>query len=303
MTSVAGFWPGSAAALASVLFGGMVFSTRFVIAETDPVMLAFLRFGMGALCMAPMLLGPRRPVLRSADLGGAAGLGVLLFAVMPVLLAAGLRLTYASRGALVLAVQPLLTLLLARWRGEERLSAAKLSGIALAAGGLWLALGGEAPQPGGSTSARLGDLMLLLAALCVAVYNVYSRPYLERCTAIGFTALTMTAGALALAPLAAGLTLSRGWPSFTPLGWAAVLYIGTFGAAVGYSLWVWALERTTPTRVSLFLALNPLTATLLGAAFLEEPLTGRFLAGFLAVLLGLGLGSGAPEPSFRTPRL
>ena len=74
---------------------------------------------------------------------------------------------------------------------------------------------------------------------------------------------------------------------FTPLGWAAVLYIGTFGASVGYSLWVFALKNTTPTRVAIFLSLNPLAATLLGWALLAEPLTPRFVIGLIAVLAGI----------------
>lgn len=102
-----------------------------------------------------------------------------------------------------------------------------------------------------------------------------------------FTAFTTLAGAIALGPFALGIAAARGSPSFTPLGWAAVLYIGTFGAALGYALWVWALERTTPTRVAVCLALNPLAAAVLAAAFLHEPLTARFLLGVAFVLAGI----------------
>ena len=119
----------------------------------------------------------------------------------------------------------------------------------------------------------VGDLLLFAAALCVAVYNVYSRAYLQRYSALLFTTLTMTVGALALAPFAVGVSLMRGLLVLTPLGWTAVLYTGTFGAGIGYFLWVWALERTTPSRAAIFLSLNPLTAMLLGAAFLNEPVT------------------------------
>ena len=42
-----------------------------------------------------------------------------------------------------------------------------------------------------------------------------------------------------------------------------------------------------PPRVAIFLTLNPLTATLLGGAFLDEPITPRFVIGLLAVLAGI----------------
>jgi drug/metabolite transporter (DMT)-like permease len=283
-------WAAAAAALASVFFGGMVFSTRFVVSQTDPLTLAFLRCAIGAACLLPMLAA-RRPGVRRADLAGITGLGVVLYALMPVLLAFGLQFTYASRGALVLASQPLLTLGLARWRGQESLTPAKLAGIAATIGGLGLALAG---RPGATDAAHLwvGDLILLGAALCVAVYTVYARPYLGRYSPIVFTALTMTVGAVTLAPVAALVSLARGLPAFTRLGWAAVLYIGIFGAAAAYSLWVWALERTTPTRVAIFLTLNPLTATLLGGTFLDEPITSRFLLGLAVVLAGVAIAHG-----------
>ena len=265
----------------------MVFSTRFVIDQTDPVTLAFLRFGIGSACIAPVLLGRNRPVLKSSDWRGVVCLGLVLYAVMPVCLAAGLQFTYASRGALILATQPVFTLLLSRWRGEERFTSAKLLGITLVAMGLVLALGEEKPPDIVNRFAAVGDLLLLFAACCVAAYNVYSRPYLKRYAAKQFTAMTMTIGALALAPFAAAIALVRGFPMFTPLGWTAILYIGIFGAAVGYSLWVSALQNTTPTRVAIFLSLNPLTATFLGWALLDEPITSRFLMGLVAVLVGI----------------
>lgn len=275
-----------AAAAASIFFGGMVFCTRFVIDQTEPLTLAFFRFGIGFVCVAPVLVRSDRPRVRRADWGAIACLGVLLYALMPILVSAGLQFSYASRGGLVLASQPVLTLLLAHWRGEERLAPVKLFGIALAMSGLVLALSQGPPQTS-SASIWVGDALLFGAAVCIAVYNVYAQPQLQRYPAPVFTALGMAAGALSLVPFALGLGLAQGWPAFTPWGWAAVLYIGTFGGGIGYALWVWALAHTSPTRVAIFLTLNPLTATLLGGAFLDEPITPRFVMGLLAVLAGI----------------
>jgi drug/metabolite transporter (DMT)-like permease len=290
-------WAAGAAALASVFFGGMVFATRFVIGQTEPITLAFFRCGIGAACLLPVLLPvllrerPGRARVRREDWPGVAGLGLLLYTVMPVSLAIGLQYTYASRGALVLASQPFLTLLLSRWRGEERLSAAKIAGLGLTVAGLALALGGRGAGAV-SPSVWLGDAVTLFAALCVSIYTVWSRPYLQRYPPLVFTALTMGVGALALLPAAGAMAWLRGWPALTPSGWAALLYIGTFGAALGYWLWCWALERTTPMRVAVFLTLNPLTATLLGVALLGEPIGLPFVAGGAIVVVGIVVAHG-----------
>jgi drug/metabolite transporter (DMT)-like permease len=61
------------------------------------------------------------------------------------------------------------------------------------------------------------------------------------------------------------------------------------GSGAGYYLWLWALGHASPTEVTVFLSLSPLTATVLGAAFLGEPISAVTLAGVACVGLGLRL--------------
>ena len=58
-----------------------------------------------------------------------------------------------------------------------------------------------------------------------------------------------------------------------------VLFLGIFGGAIGYFLWTFALTRLSPTQVAVYVNLNPMIATLLGATLLAEKLTGIFIAG------------------------
>ena len=52
-------WPGVAIALlSSSLGGGAAVATRFLITGADPVTLATVRFGGGALCLVPLVLLP-----------------------------------------------------------------------------------------------------------------------------------------------------------------------------------------------------------------------------------------------------
>ena len=236
-------WAAVAAAAASVFFGGMVFCTRFVIDQTEPLTLAFFRFGIGFVCVAPVLARSDRPRVQRTDWGAIAGLGVLLYALMPILVSAGLQFSYASRGGLVLASQPVFTLLLAYRRGEERLTPVKLFGIALAMGGLGLALSEGLPQTS-SASIWAGDALLFGAAVCIAVYNVYSQPQLQRYPAPVFTALSMGLGALSLVPFTLGLGLIQGWPAFTPWGWMPPCCISArlgAGSAMPYGSGLWPI--------------------------------------------------------------
>ena len=107
----------------------------------------------------------------------------------------------------------------------------------------------------------------------------------------------MAASVAALVP-AAGLEGSFARPPHLPAaGWLAVLFMG-LASGLGYYLWLWALAHTTATRVTVFLALSPLTAALLGVLLLSERPTAGLLVGVLCVGAGLVLAL-RPVPAER----
>jgi drug/metabolite transporter (DMT)-like permease len=106
----------------------------------------------------------------------------------------------------------------------------------------------------------------------------------------------MAASVLALAGMAAPEGFFAAAPRFTAGGWAAIVFIGVSSGA-GYYLWLWALQHTTPTRVTVFLALSPLTATLLGGLLLGETVDAAFLVGLAGVATGLWLAHRTPRPT------
>ena len=91
-------------------------------------------------------------------------------------------------------------------------------------------------------------------------------------------------------------------PRFTPWGWLAVSYIGV-GSGIVYFLWLCALRHATPTQVSVFLALSPVTAAGLGALLLGEAISAMALLGLACVALGLTLAHRRERPvePSRTP--
>jgi drug/metabolite transporter (DMT)-like permease len=141
--------------------------------------------------------------------------------------------------------------------------------------------------------------MAFASALVGAVCSVLYRPYLRKYPTLAVSAFAMLASVGFLALLAAAEGLFTAPPRLTAGGWAAVLFIGC-NSGVGYVLWLWALDNTTPTRVAVFLALSPITAAILGAALLGEPIAALTALGVLAVVGGLWLahrpGGAGPAP-------
>jgi drug/metabolite transporter (DMT)-like permease len=277
----------AAAAITGVQVGASIVATRFVIEQTGPASLALLRYAIGFLCLLPVvLLSGRRPRFAPRDVAPIALLGIAQFGVLIMLLNYGLRSVPSARGALIFATFPLLTMLVAAAVGAERLTAARALGVLLTLGGVGCALGERALQRGGEAHAWLGEAVVLLSALVGAVCSVLYRPYLRRYGALPVSAFAMLASVAFLVAPAAAEGFFRATPALSALGWLAVLLIGV-GSGGGYYLWLWALHHGSPTRVTVFLALSPITATLLGGILLGEPISS--LAGLGVALVSAGL--------------
>lgn len=283
-----------AAAIASVFFGASVVATRFVVGQTQPVSLAFLRYLIATLCLSPLLVQALRVRMPTRDLLTIAGLGTLFFGVFPWSFSASLQYSPSARVAIEIATTPFITLIVSRLRGYDRITGPKIAGQLMAFAGLYLALARAAPGVGDQHQVWKGDLCIAITVTCGALYNVFSRPLLQRYQSLHVTAISMAAGALFLAPIAATQGLFTRVPTFTTGGWMAVLFLGVFGGAVGFALWIWALERSTPSRVAVFITLNPITAITMSAVLLHEPITTGFLFGLVGVLGGIILANWRP---------
>jgi drug/metabolite transporter (DMT)-like permease len=286
----------AAAALAAILFGASVVAVRIAVRDVPPLTLAFLRFGQGSLVLLIALAMFRRDLLRvkRRDLPFLMLLGALLFTIFPYTFNAGLRYIPASRAALIVASMPLLTVVIGRYASRERLTTKQVIGVLTSIAGVAIVMADRGGASGGSIK---GDLLLLATALCGAIYNVLVKSLLTRYTGITVTFYAMVFGSLFLAPAAfveGGLRIS----GVNGRTLAMVVFLAVFGGALGFSLWTAALKQLSPTRVAVYINLNPVAATLLAATVLHERLSAYFGAGFVAVAAGVMIVNYRPASRF-----
>jgi drug/metabolite transporter (DMT)-like permease len=283
----AGLLP-AAAAGTGILVGGAIVATCSVVDQAGPGSLAFMRYLVGFCCLLPPLLlaGPVR--FERRDLLPMGLIGIAQFGVLVVLINFALQSIPSARAALIFATMPLMTLVIGAARGLEPLGLAKAAGVLVTIAGVGFALGEKALARGGAADAWVGELAVFASTLCGAACSILYRPYLRKYPPLPVSAFAMLASVLFLAVLAAGEGLFSRPPDFDGAGWLAILLIGA-SSGVGYYLWLWALGRASPTRVSVFLALSPITATGLGALLLGEAVSALSLIGLACVALGIWL--------------
>jgi len=280
-----------AAVLSSALGGTAVGATRYLAGVVDPITIGAIRFGGGFLLLFALavLRGDRCPV--RADWPGVIGLGLLFFGLFPVLFNGALVYTTAARGALALSTLPVLTMAAGALLRVEPPTATKLMGVLIAMGGVAVALGSS--LAGAPEGAWLGDSLMIAAAACMALYNVWSRPFVSRLGPIPFAAFGMGVGAACLLTVSAfsGGLMQLGLLS-TPQ-WSASIYLAVVCGALIFFLWAYALGRAPPTLVAISVAVNPVTASIFGIVLLGEPVGANLIAGLVAVLIGIAVASGA----------
>jgi drug/metabolite transporter (DMT)-like permease len=282
-------WGVLAAVFSSALGGASIGATRYIAGAVDPLALGSLRFGIGFLLLLPlvMLRGNRWP--QRADWPGTAALGLLFFGLFPILFNASLHYTTAARGALALSTLPLLTLLAAALLRVESLTWRKTAGVLIAMSGVAVALmAGLAQSPAG---AWRGDLLMMAAALCMALYSVWSKGFIRRSGPIPFTTSAMGVGALCLIMVSLVHGGYEPLPSLSTGHWLAIVFLGVVGGALTFYLWSVALARTTPTRVAVSVTVNPVIASLIGALILGEAVGAAQILGIVAVGLGIAVAT------------
>ena len=160
------------------------------------------------------------------------------------------------------------------------------------------------------STAALDPLGLLASAAGVAVVSVatvlgrrWGTPDVPR-PVLTLTAWQLTLGGLMLAPVA--LLLEGPPPALTGPNLLGFAYLALVGTAIAHFLWFQGVQRLAPTSITLMSLLSPVVAAVIGWAVLGQALSPGQLAGAVAVLGAVLLGTsvrtaGASARTIRTP--
>ena len=201
---------------------------------------------------------------------------------------AALHYTTAARGSLALSTLPLVTMLVAVLLGREALTTRKTAGVLIAITGVTVALGtGLATAP---ASAWQGDL-LMVGGTSVWLSTQSGRGPSWRALVVWASSLLVWVSARRQVHWLPGTRWLCRRANFSLVQWLSVLSIGAFGGAAAFSLWVYALERTTQTRVANTMTVNPITASLIATLIIGEAVGVSLIVGMVAVFVGIWVAS------------
>lgn len=273
-----------------VFWGGTFVTGRILMRDMTPAAASFLRFFMAALALMawgarldPAMLKPTRRQLAMFLVLGASGVFAYNMFFM-----AGLQTVPAGRGAIIIAVNPVLTACLAAILFGEALRGLRAVGVGISLfGALTVVTGGDY----GSliTGMSPGDLLLCGAVFCWSTYSLAGKQAMKKSSPITSVGWSAVLGSMMLFPAAMYDGLIPGLAHAGVTHWGCLAYM-SFGATVLAFMWFYeGIKAIGAARAAAFINLVPVFASLFGYLVLDERLAWSTLAGGALVMTGVVL--------------
>ncbi|WDR35819.1 DMT family transporter [Pseudomonas serboccidentalis] len=291
-------------AAVTMIWGGTFVAGRFLAGSLSPMFAASLRFLLASAALLGFLWIARIPLARPTprqwlQLTLLGFFGIFFYNLCFFY---GLHYINASRASLIVALNPAVIGLGSWLLFKERLGRVKVVGIVLCIIGATLVIVSRNPQLLAATpNAWIGDLLILGCVLGWGVYSLCSRGLNQSLGPLQTVTFSVLIGTVMLWLLAvlrgevsAAALINLGTPQ-----WLSLIYLGVLGSALAYIGYYDGIRKIGATRSGVFIALNPLTAVLLGALLLGEQLTLTLCLGGGLVLAGIYLCN---KPLARAPK-
>lgn len=277
----------------SILWGGSFFFTEIALRAVPPFTLVLARVAL-ATAILWLVIGlrgvsiPRAPMLWPSFL-----IMGILNNVIPFSLIVWSQTHIASGLAAILnATTPLFTLIIAHIATDtEKLTWRKIIGVITGFMGVVIVTGLSAVSS--LSLSAIAPLAVLGAAFSYGCAGVFGRRF-KSVPPIVTAAGQTTGSSIVLAPIA--LLVDKPWQLAMPglPAWLAVLGIASISTALAYILYFKLLNRAGASNLLLVTFLIPVSAILLGVAFLGEQLHMTDIVGMMVIGLGLAIIDGRP---------
>lgn len=274
--------------LPPLFWAGNVVLARAVNTLIPPVAMSFWRWATALLLILPLTWGQVRrdwPVIRPAwkILALLALLGIASFNTM---LYTAVQTTTAINCALMQTAMPAVIILMSFVLFHEHITRVQGVGVVCCMLGSGLiVLRGEVTTVQ-SMSIVNGDLWMLLAVVCYALYSVLlrRRPQIHP---LSFLTVTFALGTLFLVPLYLWELQITGPLAWSPPVIGSILYVALFPSVCAYLCWNRGIELVGANRAGLYINLIPLFASIMAVAWLGESFRVYHLCGLIMIFSGL----------------
>jgi drug/metabolite transporter (DMT)-like permease len=283
--------------LMAVFWGGTFVAGRLLAGEVAPFSAAFLRFSIASLALLWLTLRAygRPPVVSRNQWLPLLILGLSGVLAYNAFFFKGLERIEAGRAAVIIANNPILIGLFAALLFGEKLTGKKIVGILLSICGAIIVITKGQPTTLLAGGIGQGELLIFGCVVSWVIYSLVGRVAMRGLTplvAVTYAALIGT-GLLLFPALGEGVFSALS--DYSLLAWICLLYLSLCGTVLSFVWYYQGIQQIGSTRAGQFINLVPVSAVLLSAWLLDEPVTGSLLVGLLLVSGGIYLNNRQPK--------
>jgi drug/metabolite transporter (DMT)-like permease len=276
------------------MWGSSYLWIKIALETMPPLTVIAGRLVLGGAFLAIVVALARQELPRSPRMYGHLLVMSVVNIVIPfTLITVGEQSIDSALAAILNSTVPLTVIVLApMFLPDERVTAAKVAGLALGFAGVILLLAPDLVNLGDSDPA--GELMMIGSSIAYGVGNVYSRRNVHGLRPMIPALFQVTFAACIVVPLALAIDQPFARVAFAPQALFAVAWLGILGSGLAYLCYFTILQNWGATRTSTVSYLLPVVGIALGAVVLGDPITPNRIAGTAFVIAGIALVSSGP---------
>lgn len=264
----------------SLIWGANTPIMKWALSSVPIFSLAFLRFYLATILLFPIAF--KNLSIQKNDWTKIilAALFGITFNVTFFFL--GLKFTFASNAALIIATIPIFTIFAAQIFLKEKVGLRLISATVTALLGLSVILGPPIINLG--LKHFFGGIFLILASLFWVGYEILSKELFKKYSPQTVTFYSFLIGSLTFLPFFIWELFSSSWIfALNSQGVIGIFYGAIFSSTIAYFAWQWGLSKISASEAAFFFYLDPISGVLVSVALLGERITPLFTLGAILI--------------------
>ena len=276
--------------LVSLIWAGSFIAVKVTVDEISPIDLGFLKFLFATPFMfLIILLRKKNTHIPKKEIPSLIVLGLTGVTLIYILQYIGIEYTTASTSSVLISTNVIFIAILSAIFLKEQFSLNKAVGVTISFIGVFVVILAQTTNKTivFSDIFLIGCILVLLSALCWAIFSIVGKRLLTKYDPIAVTTYAFALGTIFYLP-----TIS---PNILPMmqnisfnGWLSVFYLAFLSSVFGYVAWYYALSKVEASKAAVFLNLIPLFAITM-SFFINEIPTVTFLVGAILIIYGVYL--------------
>lgn len=271
------------AVILTIIFWGISFiSIKICLEAFPPMTLSFIRFFIASILLFVIIkIKEPNTKLAKKDLPLmliAGGIGVTAYYFFEN---NGIKRTSATAASLIIATIPIFSLIADVLIFKAKLNIRKILGVVISVVGVFFIVAENAKDLF-TSSTGTGYLMMIAAVICWVLYSIATKPLFKKYSQLEIVYYQTLFGTLFFIPFV--LFEKVNWGLISTGVIINLLYLAVFCSAIGYYLYVYALDNLGISTTSMYMNLIPLVTVIGGMFILNETLSVYKVVGGILVM-------------------